>query len=139
MAVVAGGAGIAFVASRNGPRAPEGSGSPTPAPVASGLPPAPSGTQAQRPPEPAAQKKPDEAPRPVPAAAPGYFQLRVQPWGKLFIDGKFQGDVEGLGRRISLPPGSHAVRVLNGRKARNWSVDIESGKTEVRTHSFIEE
>jgi len=133
--VVAAGAGVAFVAGRNEPRPAESSAGQTVAPI----PPRPSTAPAQRPAEAPAQGKVEEPPRPAAPGPPGYFQVRLQPWGKLFIDGKFQGDVEGLSRRISLPPGAHAVRVLNGRKARTWNVDIESGKTEVRTHSFIDE
>jgi hypothetical protein len=64
--------------------------------------------------------------------------VTAQPWGKLYVDGKFVADVEEP-RRIALPPGSHAIRLQNGRKSRAWTVEIESGKTEARRHSFIEE
>jgi eukaryotic-like serine/threonine-protein kinase len=139
VAVVAGVAGIAFFASRNEARPADApGGSPVGAPVSAGVVAAPAaGTQEPRAPEPPVRRKPDEPPRPAPA--PGYLQVKVQPWGKLFIDGKFQGDVEGLSRRISLPAGSHTVRLINGKKARTWTVDIEPGKSDVRQHSFIEE
>jgi hypothetical protein len=77
---------------------------------------------------------------PNPAAVPsGFLVVRVQPWGKLYVDGKFQGDIEGSSHRISLEPGSHLVRLANGRKAKSWNVEIESGKTDLRSHSFIDE
>jgi len=65
--------------------------------------------------------------------------VKVQPWGRLFVDGKSMGDVEGVSRRIPLGPGTHTARLINGKKARSWTVEIEPGKTEVRQHSFIEE
>jgi hypothetical protein len=64
--------------------------------------------------------------------------LKAQPWGKLFVDGKFAGDVEGT-RRFTLATGSHTLRLVNGKKARSWTVEIESGKTTSREHSFLEE
>jgi hypothetical protein len=64
--------------------------------------------------------------------------VKAQPWGKLFVDGKFAGDVEGT-RRFPLAPGSHTLRLVNGKKARPWTVDIESGKTVTREHSFLED
>ena len=77
-------------------------------------------------------------PPPAPAAAPGFLVVKAQPWGKLFVDGKFAGDVEGS-RRFTLATGAHTLRLVNGKKARPWTVEIESGKTTTREHSFLEE
>jgi hypothetical protein len=79
-----------------------------------------------------------QEPAAPPAAPPGFLVVKAQPWGKLFVDGKFAGDVEGS-RRFPLAPGSHMVRLINGKKARPWTVEIESGKTVLREHSFLEE
>ena len=54
------------------------------------------------------------------------------------MDGKAAGDVEGS-RRYPLAPGTHTLRLMNGKKTRTWTVDIESGKTVTREHSFLEE
>jgi serine/threonine-protein kinase len=75
----------------------------------------------------------------APSASPGFLQVKAQPWGKLYVDGKFIGDIEGVSRRIALTPGAHTVRLLNGKKSRSWTVDIESGKTEGRQHSFLDD
>ena len=64
--------------------------------------------------------------------------VKAQPWGKLFVDGKFAGDVEGS-RRFPLAPGSHMLRLVNGKKVRPWTVEIETGKTVTREHSFLED
>jgi len=64
--------------------------------------------------------------------------VKAQPWGKLFVDGKYAGDVEGT-RRFTLAPGSHTLRLTNGKKAHPWTVEIESGKTVAREHSFLED
>jgi hypothetical protein len=64
--------------------------------------------------------------------------VKAQPWGKLYLDQKFVTDLEGS-RRFPLAPGSHTVRLINGKKARSWTVEIESGKTALREHSFLEE
>jgi serine/threonine-protein kinase len=130
LAVLLGVGGIAFVAGRTDSRAE------APAP-ASALPVPPAPHPEPRPPTPPQAPRVD-APA-TPPAAPGYFQVKAQPWGKLFIDGKFIGDVEGVSKRIPLAPGTHTVRLINGKKAKPWTVEIESGKTESRQHSFIEE
>ena len=64
--------------------------------------------------------------------------VKAQPWGRLFVDGKFAGDVEGV-RRFTLAPGTHTLRLMNGKKARAWTVEIESGKPITREHSFLED
>jgi hypothetical protein len=64
--------------------------------------------------------------------------VKAQPWGRLFVDGKYSGDVEGT-RRLSLGPGSHTLRLVNGKKVKVWTVDVESGKTVSREHSFLED
>ena len=77
---------------------------------------------------------------PVPAAAkgpPGTLVVEATPWGKLFIDGKPRGDVEGS-RRFSLPPGTYEVKLIN-RKAKIWTVAIESGKAHTVKWNFITE
>jgi len=130
-------AGVAFVAGRSGP-SPEVVPAPTstavapPAAPVLPVPPAPDGKLAAPP----APPRPQEAA--IPPASPGFLQVKAQPWGRLFVDGKFAGDVEGV-KRFPLAPGSHTVRLVNGKKAKPWTVEIESGKTEVRQHSFIEE
>jgi eukaryotic-like serine/threonine-protein kinase len=156
LAVLLGVGGVAFLAGRTDSR-PE-----FPAPVAGRTdsrpetlaPVAPLGAAPALPPPPKAPKAPRapaavEPPVPVPpvarqeppalpAAAPGFLVVKAQPWGKLFVDGKFAGDVEGS-RRFPLAPGSHMVRLINGKKTRPWTVEIESGKTVLREHSFLEE
>ena len=74
----------------------------------------------------------------TPPASPGFLVVKAQPWGRLFLDGKPAGDVEGT-RRFTLAPGSHTLRLVNGKKTRAWTVEIESGKTVSREHSFLEE
>jgi serine/threonine-protein kinase len=131
LAVVVGVGGIAFVAGRTDPRT-QPSEPPVRAPSSPAVP-----VAEVRPPAAPAQPRNEVATTP-PAAAPGFLQMKAQPWGKLYIDGKFAGDVEGV-RRFPLAPGSHTVRLINGKKARSWDVDIQSGKTEPRQHSFIED
>jgi len=135
--VVAGVAGIAFVAGRSEPRSEAPLPAPAPAPVAAvpvPPPPVPDPRLPAPPPVPGAAE-----PAPAPPASPGFLVVKVQPWGRLFVDGKSMGDVEGVSRRIPLGPGTHTARLINGKKARSWTVEIEPGKTEVRQHSFIEE
>ncbi|MGZ6097155.1 MAG: serine/threonine-protein kinase [Myxococcaceae bacterium] len=131
VAVLLGVGGIAFVAGQREPR-------PEPGPTASApraAAPAPPALPEVRVPRPPTPPRAAETP---PLAAPGFLLVAAQPWGKLYVDGKFMVDVEEP-RRIPLPPGSHAVRLQNGKKSRTWTVEIESGKTETRRHSFIEE
>jgi serine/threonine protein kinase len=71
----------------------------------------------------------------APTGPPGYLVVEATPWGKLTIDGKSYGDVEGS-RRISLPPGHHEVKLVN-RKTKLWTVTIESGKTHSVKGNFI--
>jgi eukaryotic-like serine/threonine-protein kinase len=132
LAVLVGVGGVAFVAGRTDPRPDP----PAPAPLAT-VPAAASAHPEARPQPPSPPARP-EVPA-TPPAAPGFFQVKAQPWGKLIIDGKFVGDVEGVSRRFPLAPGAHTVRLINGKKAKGWDVDIESGKTATRQHSFIEE
>jgi serine/threonine protein kinase len=72
----------------------------------------------------------------VPAGPPGFVVVEATPWGKLYIDGKSHGDVEGTSKRISLPPGNHEVRLVN-KKSKTWTVTIESGKTRPLKYNFI--
>jgi serine/threonine-protein kinase len=143
LAVVLGGAGVAFVAGRTQPpESSQPSGPPTvqSPPAVLPVPPAP---PALTPPPAVAIPAPPQAPRQEPpapqAAAPGFLVVKAQPWGKLFLDDKFVGDVEGVSRSFKLAPGTHTVRLINGKKSRPWTVEIESGKTAFRTHSFLEE
>ena len=132
VAVVAGVGGIAFLAGRTGSRSDVGSPAPSSAPgIAREAAPAP----VPAPPAPPPPRAEEAATAP---AAPGFLVVKAQPWGKLFVDGKFLGDVEGT-RRFSFAPGSHSVRLVNGKKVRPWTVEIESGKTVSREHSFLEE
>jgi hypothetical protein len=74
---------------------------------------------------------------PVHLGPPGFLVVEATPWGKLTIDGKSYGDVEGT-KRFSLPPGVHEVRLVN-RKVKPWTVTIESGKTHTVKGNFISE
>jgi serine/threonine protein kinase len=74
---------------------------------------------------------------PVPAGPPGYVVVEATPWGKLLIDGKSYGDVEGTSKRIPLLPGNHQVVLMLNKKTKVWPVTIESGKTKPLKHSFI--
>jgi len=132
LAVVVGVGGIAFVAGRTDPR-PDAAPTPATTPLAAVPAPVPAHPEVRPPAPPPA--RPEVAATP---AAPGILQVKAQPWGKLYIDGKFAADVEGV-RRFPLAPGSHTVRLINGKKARAWDVEIQSGKTESRQHSFIED
>src|SRR5262249_40021466 len=107
-----------------GPRPP-----PPPPHPATPPPPPPVGARAPAPPEPPAAV--------VAPGPPGFLVVKAQPWGRLFVDGKFAGDVEGS-RRFPLAPGSHILRLVNGKKARPWTVEIASGKAVTREHSFLE-
>ena len=85
-------------------------------------------------PEPAAA---EAAPAPlVPAGPPGFVVVEATPWGKLYIDGKSHGDIEGTSKRIPLSPGNHEVRLVN-KKSKTWTVNIESGKTRPLKYNFI--
>jgi len=132
VAVVLGGGAIAFVAGQREPHS-------DPGPAATPLAAVPS--------PPAVPAVGVPAPSPPPAAtatartaavAPGFLLVTAQPWGKLFVDGKFVADVEEP-RQVPLPPGTHTVRVQNGKKSRSWTLDIESGRTQSRRAMFIEE
>jgi len=72
----------------------------------------------------------------APAGPPGFLTVEATPWGKLIIDGKSYGDIEGVSKRISLSPGAHEVRLVN-RKTKTWQVPIESGKTRQLKYNFI--
>jgi eukaryotic-like serine/threonine-protein kinase len=73
---------------------------------------------------------------PAPVGPPGFLTVEATPWGKLIIDGKSYGDIEGVSKRIPLSPGSHEVRLVN-RKTKSWPVTIESGKTRQLKYNFI--
>jgi serine/threonine protein kinase len=143
--------GIAFLAGRTGSRTESPSASLAPSPTAPGpraepnpRPELPAPLATPAPPTPASSTSPAGVVVPAtapttPARPPGFLVVRVQPWGKLYVDGNFHGDIEGTSRRLSLEPGPHVVRLANGRKAKSWNVEIESGKTDLRSHSFIDE
>jgi serine/threonine protein kinase len=85
-------------------------------------------------PQPAAA---EAAPAPVvPVGPPGFLVVEATPWGRLFIDGKSHGDIEGASKRISLPPGNHDIRLVN-KKPKTWTVTIESGKLKTLKYNFI--
>src|SRR5262249_9824793 len=137
LAVLLGVGGIAFLAGRTDSGVDRGQAT---SPVAV-VPPAP--TQPVTTPSPPPVEARAPAPPEPPAAAlppgpPAPLVGKAQPWGRLFVDGKFAGDVEGS-RRFPLAPGSHILRLVNGKKARPWTVEIESGKTVTREHSFLED
>jgi len=136
VAVVLGVGGLAFVAGRTdsrverGPVSPPVAANPVPTqPVTTPVPPPPAEARAPAPPQP---------PAAIPQAAPGFLVVKAQPWGKLYVDGKFAGDVESA-RRFPLAPGTHILRLVNGKKTRPWTVEIETGKTVTREHSFLED
>ena len=64
--------------------------------------------------------------------------VKAQPWGRLFVDDKFVGNVEGS-RKVPLAPGTHTLRLINGKKTWPSKVEIEPGKTVTREHNFLEE
>ena len=132
LAVLLGVGAVAFVAGQREPRSESGPASP-PLPAAVPVPPPPREVRA-----PSAPPPPPPTESPAPRAAPGFLYVAAQPWGKLYVDGNFVADVE-VPRRVPLAPGTHTVRLVNGKKIKTWTVDIESGKTDVRRHSFIEE
>ena len=136
-AVVVGVGGIAFVAGRTDSGPERGT-----APPVAAAPPVPTQPVTTPSSPPTADPRPPALPPPPPAtappAAPGFLVVKAQPWGKLYVDGKFAGDVEGS-RRFPLAPGSHILRLVNGKKTRPWTVEVESGKTVTREHSFLEE
>ena len=60
-------------------------------------------------------------------------------WGKLFVDEKFLGDVEGS-RRFTVPSGVHDIRLTNGRRAKAWpQTEVKPGKSLSLQHSFLDE
>ncbi len=87
--------------------------------------------------EPVASEQPPPQPA-APVGPPGFLVVEATPWGKLYIDGKPRGDIEGASKRISLPPGAHEVRLVN-RKAKTWVVTIDSGKLHTVKYNFITE
>jgi eukaryotic-like serine/threonine-protein kinase len=132
LAVLLGVGAVAFVAGQREPRSEPGP-APPPRQEAVSAPPRPPEVRAPSPPPPPPTTEP-----PAPRAAPGFLYVAAQPWGKLYVDGNFVADVE-VPRRVPLAPGTHTVRLVNGKKVKTWTLDIESGKTDVRRHSFIEE
>jgi eukaryotic-like serine/threonine-protein kinase len=137
LAVLGGVGALAFVAGRTDSR-PEPSPPERPGPTGplAGVPPAP--PRAPEAPAPTPPPSPRTEAAATPPAPPGFLVVKAQPWGRLFVDGKYSGDVEGT-RRLSLGPGSHTLRLVNGKKAKVWTVDVESGKTVSREHSFLED
>jgi len=101
-----------------------------------GSPIAPGSSQPPTPAAAAAVAPPAAAPTPSPAEAPGFVVVEATPWGKLLIDGKSHGDIEGPSKRIALSPGVHDIRLVN-RKTKKWNVTIESGKTQSLKYNFI--
>jgi serine/threonine protein kinase len=140
LAVLLGVGAIAFFAgrtdSRPEPSPPERPG-PT-GPLAAVPPVPPRAPEAPEAPAPTSPQPPRTEATATPPAAPGFASLKAQPWGRLFVDGKYLGDVEGT-RRVPLAPGTHTLRLVNGKKAKAWTVDIESGKTVSREHSFLDD
>jgi serine/threonine-protein kinase len=136
LSVLLGVGAVAFLAGRTEPR-PDAPAPHVAAPAPPALP-APAATP------PAPEVRVPAAPQPpraepaTPPAAPGFVMMTVKPWGKLFVDGKFAGDVEGS-RRFTLAPGTHTLRLALGKKAQTWTVEIESGKTVHKEHSFLED
>jgi len=137
LAVLGGVGAIAFVAGRTDSRPeafpPERPGPTGPLAVVPPVPP-----RAPEAPAPTPPPSPRTEAAATPPAPPGFLVVKAQPWGRLFVDGKYSGDVEGT-RRLSLGPGSHTLRLVNGKKAKVWTVDVESGKTVSREHSFLED
>src|SRR5262249_61898297 len=108
------------------PRAPPRAREPPPAP-----PPAPPTAPAEAPRV--------EAARPPSVAPPGFLVVSARPWGKLYVDDKLLGDVEGS-RRFSLPSGIHEVRLTNGRRVKTWpQIEVKPGKSLALQHSFLDE
>ncbi len=106
------------------------------APVEAPVPPAaPTPPLSTQPKVEASVATPTPAP-PARAEPPGFLVVEATPWGKLFIDGKSHGDIEGASKRIPLSPGNHEVRLVN-RKTKSWTVTIESGKTRPLKFNFI--
>ena len=138
LAVVLGVGGIAFLAGRN-ESGPERGLAPPPVAALPPIPTQPVTTPLATPgAEPHVPAPPPPPPAVAPPAAPGFLVVKAQPWGKLYVDGKFAGDVEGF-RRFPLAPGSHILRLVNGKKTHPWTVEVESGKTVTREHSFLED
>jgi len=80
-----------------------------------------------------------EPPRPPAAGPPGYLVVSARPWGKLFVDDKFLGDVEGS-RRFTVPSGVHDIRLTNGRRVKAWpQQEVKPGKSLPLQHSFLDE
>ena len=82
-----------------------------------------------------------EAPRPTTTRGgpPGYLLVSARPWGKLYVDDKFLGDVEGS-RRFTVPSGVHEVRLTNGRRVEDLvQVEVKPGKSLPLQHSFLDE
>ena len=138
LAVVLGVAGVAFIAGRSGSRDPTppvvgtATGPTAPVPPTAVAPPAP--------PLAVAEPARAEVPRPPAAAGPpGYLVVSARPWGKLFVDEKFLGDVEGS-RRFTVPSGVHDIRLTNGRRAKAWpQTEVKPGKSLSLQHSFLDE
>lgn len=91
------------------------------------------------PPAPVIHAEPAEVATPAAPVVPGpsgFIVVEATPWGKLYIDGKSHGDVEGVSKRIALSPGNHEVRLVN-KTTKSWTVTVESGKTRPLKHNFI--
>jgi serine/threonine protein kinase len=67
-------------------------------------------------------------PPPEPPKAPGFLMLRVQPFAKIYVDGRFIVEDEVLRRQ--LPAGRHTLRFeLDGFQTKDTTITVGSGET----------
>jgi serine/threonine-protein kinase len=61
------------------------------------------------------------------AGPPGYYLVDSQPYARIYIDGKDQGETPLF--RVPLSPGKHQVKaVLGDGRKKQFTIDIKSGK-----------
>ena len=75
---------------------------------------------------------------PPPTAAPGTLRINSRPWSQVFIDDRLIGNTPQLD--ISLPAGSHAVRLTNPEfgMSKVFSVRVPAGETVTRVETLEE-
>jgi hypothetical protein len=78
----------------------------------------------------------ESAPAPPAAAAPGFLTVVVEPWGRVFIDGRLVGETP-LGKQ-QLPAGEHQLRLENDNVVGvvQDRVNVEAGAALVRRYDF---
>ncbi len=77
-----------------------------------------------------------DAPKPMRRAKPGRVNLRISPWGEVYVNGNFRGNSPPI-KSIQLPPGRFTIEVRNpGASTQRTKVTVKSGKQSTITMKF---